>query len=52
MSQEFPHRALMVGIADRRRAGDPQVDLNLAIALVPKLSDPIGDPVGGRGQRA
>jgi hypothetical protein len=44
--QKFPHLAFIFGIANRRRVGDPQVDLKSAIALVPELPDPIGDPVG------
>src|SRR5689334_931613 len=36
LPQKFPHLALMLGIANRRRVGDPQVDLKSAIALVPR----------------
>jgi hypothetical protein len=39
--------SLMLGVANRRRVGDAQVDLDPTIALVPKLPDPAGDSVGG-----
>src|SRR5690348_15147639 len=48
--QKFPNLALMLRIANRRRVGNPEVDLKPTIALVPELSGPVRDPVGGCGQ--
>jgi hypothetical protein len=52
LAQKFPHLALILEITNRRRVGDPQVDLKPAIALVPEFSDPAGDAVRRCGYRS
>ena len=48
-AEKLAHQPLVLGIALRRRIGDPQIDLECAVALPAELLGPGGDAVG-RGQ--
>jgi len=52
LPEELADARLVLRIAHRRRVGDPQIDLERAVALAAELRDPFGDPVGRRRQRA
>jgi hypothetical protein len=52
LPEKVAYPLFVLGIADRLRVGDPQIDLERAIALAAELLGPASDAVGRRGQRA